>query len=260
MTPSGSRLSTRDVVARAIYTEVREGRGTPHGGVFLDVSHLPDDTVKTRLPSMYDQFLELAGVDITREPMEVGPTCHYMMGGVSVDGETGASRVPGLFATGECTGGMNGANRLGGNSLSDLLVFGKRAGEGAADHAAGAPEPAIEDAAIADAEAELVDYLEGPAGEDPYELHAELQATMQADFGIFRDAETLGGGAGGDRRAGAPRGDRPCVLARARLQRRLAAVPRSAQHADRVRGGRPRRAAAPREPRRPLTARLSRFR
>ena len=189
--PKRLELSTRDVVARAIYTEVREGRGTPHGGVFLDVSHLPDDTVKTRLPSMYDQFLELAGVDITREPMEVGPTCHYMMGGVSVDGETGASRVPGLFATGECTGGMNGANRLGGNSLSDLLVFGKRAGEGAADHAAGAPEPAIEDAAIADAEAELVDYLEGPAGEDPYELHAELQTAMQADCGIFRDAETL---------------------------------------------------------------------
>ncbi len=130
--PKRLELSTRDVVARAIYTEVREGRGTPHGGVFLDVSHLPADTVKTRLPSMYDQFLELAGVDITREPMEVGPTCHYMMGGVSVDGETGASRVPGLFATGECTGGMNGANRLGGNSLSDLLVFGRRAGIGAA--------------------------------------------------------------------------------------------------------------------------------
>ena len=189
--PKRLELSTRDVVARAIYTEVREGRGTPHGGVFLDVSHLPADTVKTRLPSMYDQFLELAGVDITREPMEVGPTCHYMMGGVSVDGETGASRVPGLFATGECTGGMNGANRLGGNSLSDLLVFGKRAGEGAAAHAAGAPEPAVDDAAIADAEAELVGYLEGPAGEDPYALHAELQATMQADCGIFRDAETL---------------------------------------------------------------------
>jgi succinate dehydrogenase / fumarate reductase, flavoprotein subunit len=188
--PKRLELSTRDVVARAIYTEVREGRGTSHGGVFLDVSHLPADTVKTRLPSMYDQFLELAGVDITREPMEVGPTCHYMMGGVSVDGETGASRVPGLFATGECTGGMNGANRLGGNSLSDLLVFGRRAGGGAAAHAASAPAPALDEAAIADAEAELLGYLEGP-GEDPFELHAKLQATMQADVGIFREAEHL---------------------------------------------------------------------
>ncbi len=188
--PKRLELSTRDVVARAIYTEVREGRGTPHGGVFLDVSHLPADTVKTRLPSMYDQFLELAGVDITREPMEVGPTCHYMMGGVSVDGETGASRVPGLFATGECTGGMNGANRLGGNSLSDLLVFGRRAGLGAAAHAASSPAPALDDAAVGDAEAELLGYLEGP-GEDPYELHAELQATMQLDVGIFREAAHL---------------------------------------------------------------------
>ncbi len=165
--PKRLELSTRDVVARAIYTEVREGRGTPHGGVFLDVSHLPADTVKTRLPSMYDQFMELAGVDITREPMEVGPTCHYMMGGVSVDGETGASRVPGLFATGECTGGMNGANRLGGNSLSDLLVFGRRAGEGAAGHATGASAPVIDEAAVADAAAELLGYLERRAVRTP---------------------------------------------------------------------------------------------
>jgi succinate dehydrogenase / fumarate reductase flavoprotein subunit len=191
--PKRLELSTRDVVARAIYTEVREGRGTPHGGVFLDVSHLPADTVTSRLPSMYDQFMELAGVDITREPMEVGPTCHYLMGGVAIDGDTGASRVPGLFATGECTGGMNGANRLGGNSLSDLLVFGKRAGDGATAHSSSAPDPVIDDAAVSDAADELLGYLEGPPGDgaDPYELHAELQATMQADVGIFREADRL---------------------------------------------------------------------
>ena len=130
--PKRMELSTRDVVARAIYTEVREGRGSPRGGVFLDVSHLPAATVKKKLPSMYDQFHELAGVDITAEPMEVGPTCHYFMGGISVEADTGQTTVPGLFAAGECSGGMNGANRLGGNSLSDLLVFGKRTGEHAA--------------------------------------------------------------------------------------------------------------------------------
>ena len=112
--PKRLELSTRDVVARAIYTEVKEGRGTPRGGVLLDVSHLPAATVTKKLPGMYDQFLELAGVDITREPMEVGPTCHYFMGGVRVDAETGASTVAGLYACGECSGGMNGANRLGG--------------------------------------------------------------------------------------------------------------------------------------------------
>jgi succinate dehydrogenase flavoprotein subunit len=189
--PKRLELSTRDVVARAIYTEVREGRGTEHGGVFLDVSHLPPETVKTRLPSMYDQFMELAGVDITREPMEVGPTCHYMMGGMAVDGETGATRVPGLFAAGECTGGMNGANRLGGNSLSDLLVFGKRAGDGAAGYAPQAPAPEIDEAAVADARSEMLSYLEGPGEEDPYEIYAELQATMQRDVGIFRDEHSL---------------------------------------------------------------------
>ena len=130
--PKRMELSTRDVVARSIYTEVKEGRGTPHGGAYLDVSHLDSDYVKRKLPSMYDQFLELAGVDITKEPMQVGPTCHYFMGGIKVDADTGETRVPGLFATGEASGGMNGANRLGGNSLGDLLVFGRRAGIGAA--------------------------------------------------------------------------------------------------------------------------------
>ena len=141
--PKRMELSTRDVVARAIYTEVQEGRGSPHGGVFLDVSHLDTDYVRMRLPSMYEQFKELAGVDITAEPMEVGPTCHYFMGGIKVDSDTGETRVPGLFATGEASGGMNGANRLGGNSLGDLLVFGKRAGEGAAARAAAAPAPTL---------------------------------------------------------------------------------------------------------------------
>ena len=187
--PKRLELSTRDVVARAIHTEVKELRGTPHGGVFLDVSHLPAATVRSKLPSMYDQFMELAGFDITREPMEVGPTCHYFMGGVRTDAETGASTVPGLFATGECSGGMNGANRLGGNSLSDLLVFGKRAGESAARHAADAPAPQIDDAQPADAAAEMTRYLSGPGDEDPYRLHAELQATMQKDVGIFRDRQ-----------------------------------------------------------------------
>jgi succinate dehydrogenase / fumarate reductase flavoprotein subunit len=190
--PKRLELSTRDVVARAIFTEVKEGRGSPHGGVFLDVSHLPADAVRRKLPSMYDQFMELAGVDITRGPMEVGPTCHYFMGGIRVDAETGASSVPGLFATGECSGGMNGANRLGGNSLSDLLVFGRRAGQGAAHDAAGHRDaPRLDDAQIEDARAEMMRYLSGSGTEDPYALHAELQATMQSDVGIFRDEAGL---------------------------------------------------------------------
>jgi len=184
-------LSTRDVVSRAIYTEVQEGRGTPHGGVFLDVTHLPAATVKKKLPSMYEQFMELAGVDITKEPMEVGPTCHYFMGGMRVDAETGATTVPGLYGAGECTGGMNGANRLGGNSLSDLLVFGKRAGEGAAAHAASAPAPSVDDEQVASAAEEMTRLLSGPGSEDPYALHAELQDTMQTKVGIYRDREGL---------------------------------------------------------------------
>src|ERR1700675_296126 len=132
-------LSTRDNVSRAIYTEVREGRGSPHGGVFLDISYLPADHVRRKLPSMYDQFMELADVDITRGPMEVGPTTHYVMGGIRVDPETGATTRPGLFAAGEVSGGMHGANRLGGNSLSDLLVFGARTGGAGGGCAAGAP-------------------------------------------------------------------------------------------------------------------------
>jgi succinate dehydrogenase / fumarate reductase flavoprotein subunit len=133
--PKKMELSTRDVVARAIYTEVREGRGSEHGGAFLDISQKPAEYVKKKLPSMYHQFLELADVDITKGPMEVGPTCHYVMGGVRVDPETAEATVPGLFAAGEVAAGLHGANRLGGNSLSDLLVFGRRAGMAAAQQA-----------------------------------------------------------------------------------------------------------------------------
>src|SRR5213594_3162138 len=153
--PKRMELSTRDVVARSIYTEVKKGRGTEHGGAFLDISHKPAEYVKKKLPSMYHQFLELADVDITKSPMEVGPTCHYMMGGVRVEAETAATSIPGLFAAGEAAAGLHGANRLGGNSLSDLLVFGRRAGLAAAKHASTTPAPALDAKAIADAEGEL---------------------------------------------------------------------------------------------------------
>ncbi len=185
-------LSTRDNVARAIHTEVREGRGSGHGGVFLDISYLPPDLVRRKLPSMYEQFRELADVDITAGPMEVGPTCHYMMGGVRVDPETAASTRLGLFAAGEVAGGMHGANRLGGNSLSDLLVFGQRAGAGAAAYAAEAPPSHDLDAGqLRQAEAELGAPLEREEGESPYRLHADLQTAMQSLVGIFRTGADL---------------------------------------------------------------------
>jgi succinate dehydrogenase / fumarate reductase, flavoprotein subunit len=189
--PKRMELSTRDVVARSIYTEVKEGRGTPHGGAFLDVSHLDSDYVKRKLPSMYDQFLELAGVDITKEPMEVGPTCHYFMGGIKVDADTGLSRVPGLYATGEASGGMNGANRLGGNSLGDLLVFGLRSGTGAAAEAAGRSAPTLPPEEIARAQAEVEHFLNGPGTENPFQMHKDLQQIMGDGVGIFRDEEGL---------------------------------------------------------------------
>ena len=180
-------LSTRDNVARAIYTEVREGRGSPHGGVYLDISYLPADHVRRKLPSMYDQFKELADVDITKGPMEVGPTTHYVMGGVRVDAETGASTVPGLFAAGEVAGGMHGANRLGGNSLSDLLVFGARTGAGAAAHAASRKDQAyVDPVQLREAARELAAPLEREGGEDPYVLQRDLQDVMQRLVGIFR--------------------------------------------------------------------------
>jgi succinate dehydrogenase / fumarate reductase flavoprotein subunit len=180
-------LSTRDNVSRAIYTEVREGRGSPHGGVFLDISYLPAEHVQRKLPSMYDQFKELADVDITKGPMEVGPTTHYVMGGVRVDAETGASTVPGLFAAGEVSGGMHGANRLGGNSLSDLLVFGMRTGAGAAAHAATLKsQPYVDPVQVRDASLELAWPLERGGEEDPYALQRDLQDVMQRLVGIFR--------------------------------------------------------------------------
>ncbi|MFF9848857.1 fumarate reductase/succinate dehydrogenase flavoprotein subunit [Streptomyces litmocidini] len=181
-------LLPRDEVARAINAEVKAGRGSPHGGVFLDVStRMPAETIRRRLPSMYHQFKELADVDITAEAMEVGPTCHYVMGGVAVASETAATvGVPGLFAAGEVAGGMHGSNRLGGNSLSDLLVFGRRAGLHAAEYAAGAAPAEIGEEAVEAARAEaLAPFREGPA-ENPYTLHQELQQTMNDLVGIIR--------------------------------------------------------------------------
>src|SRR3989440_6403421 len=165
--PKKMELSTRDVVARAIYTEVREGRGTEHGGAYLDISQKPADYVKKKLPSMYHQFRELADVDITKGPMEVGPTCHYMMGGIRVEAETAQSNVPGLFAAGEAAAGLHGANRLGGNSLSDLLVFGRRAGVAAAQYAKRSSATSIDNAQIEQAEKELLDTFERAGGESP---------------------------------------------------------------------------------------------
>ncbi|MFJ3722560.1 fumarate reductase/succinate dehydrogenase flavoprotein subunit [Streptomyces sp. NPDC090045] len=183
-------LLPRDEVARAINSEVKAGRGSPHGGVFLDVStRMPAERIKRRLPSMYHQFKELADVDITAEPMEVGPTCHYVMGGIAVDSETAATvGVPGLFAAGEVAGGMHGSNRLGGNSLSDLLVFGRRAGLHAAEHAAATGErPAVSQAEIDAAAAEaLAPFHAAEGAENPYTLHQELQTTMNDLVGIIR--------------------------------------------------------------------------
>jgi succinate dehydrogenase / fumarate reductase flavoprotein subunit len=191
-------LLTRDHVARCILREVREGRGSPHGGVFLDIAWIKDriqdapERIKRKLPSMYHQFKELAGIDITSEPMEVGPTTHYAMGGIRVDGDSQMSSVPGLFAAGECAAGLHGANRLGGNSLSDLLVFGKRAGEHAAafakDHGTtSADEGQIEDAARwALAPFERVDD-----GGGPYQVQATLQTRMQELVGIVRQENEL---------------------------------------------------------------------
>ena len=189
--PKRLDLSTRDVVARSIYTEVREGRGTEHGGAFLDISHKPAEYVKRKLPSMYHQFLELADVDITKGPMEVGPTCHYMMGGIRVDAETAQASVPGLFAAGEAAAGLHGANRLGGNSLSDLLVFGRRAGLAAAEHAKRVPDSDFDSSQIEEAERQMLAPFERAAGESPYAIHEDLQNMMQSLVGIFRTDDDL---------------------------------------------------------------------
>jgi succinate dehydrogenase / fumarate reductase flavoprotein subunit len=182
-------LLPRDEVARANNAEVKAGRGSPHGGVFLDIaSRRPAEEILRRLPSMYHQFKELADVDITKEPMEVGPAQHYVMGGVEVDPDTGESSVPGLFAAGEVSGGMHGSNRLGGNSLSDLLVFGRRSGLGAAEYLAqlGPKLPVPDEGEIAAAEAEALAPLQRPSGENPYTVHSEVQDTMSNLVGIIR--------------------------------------------------------------------------
>ena len=189
--PEKMDLSTRDVVARAIYTEVREGRGTEHGGAYLDISHKPAEYVKRKLPSMYHQFRELADVDITQGPMEVGPTCHYMMGGIRVEAETAQATVSGLFAVGEAAAGLHGANRLGGNSLSDLLVFGRRAGLGAAEHAKQSGPVTIDGEEVLEATREMLEPFERPAGESPYDIHRDLQEAMQNYVGIFRNEDDL---------------------------------------------------------------------
>jgi succinate dehydrogenase / fumarate reductase flavoprotein subunit len=187
-------LLPRDEVARAINSEIKAGRGSPHGGVFLDIaSRRTPEFIQRRLPSMYHQFKELADVDITKEPMEIGPTCHYAMGGVEVDPDTQASRVPGLYAAGEVAGGMHGANRLGGNSLSDLIVFGKRAGEYAAAYAKGlgTDRPQVATSDVTQATQDALAPFRGEAEENPYALHQELQETMQSLVGIIRVEDEL---------------------------------------------------------------------
>ena len=185
-------LLPRDEVARAINSEVKAGRGTPHGGVYLDIaSRRTPEYIRRRLPSMYHQFMELAGVDITKEPMEIGPTCHYFMGGVQVEADTAATVVAGLFAAGEVAAGMHGANRLGGNSLSDLIVFGKRAGEGACDYAESVAASALDESEVDAAVKEALAPLERPKGESPYDIQRDLQEMMQANVGIIRKAAEL---------------------------------------------------------------------
>jgi succinate dehydrogenase / fumarate reductase flavoprotein subunit len=186
-------LLTRDHVARCINREVKAGRGSPHGGVYLDIAWIKEKIkdseahIKRKLPSMYHQFKELADLDITKEPMEIGPTTHYIMGGIRVDADTQESSIPGLFAAGECASGINGANRLGGNSLSDLIVFGKRAGEHAAAFARKNGQARVDEGAVDRAVTiSLEPFERGPAGENPYKVQADLQETMQALVGIVR--------------------------------------------------------------------------
>jgi succinate dehydrogenase / fumarate reductase, flavoprotein subunit len=191
-------LLTRDHVARCINREVKAGRGSPHGGVLLDISwikkHIPksEEHIKRKLPSMYHQFKQLADLDITREPMEVGPTTHYMMGGIRVDGDSQMSNIPGLFAAGEAAAGLHGANRLGGNSLSDLVVFGRRAGRYAAEFAKSNGTTTIEEQRLQFiASAALEPFERGPSGENPYQIQYDLQETMQELVGIVRTASEM---------------------------------------------------------------------
>jgi len=194
--PVKKELSSRDVVARSIYKEVKAGRGSPHGGAFLDITHRGADYILRKLPSMYEQFHALASVDITKAPMEVGPTIHYTMGGIRVEAETAATTVPGLYAAGEAAGGLHGANRLGGNSLGDILVFGRRAGVAAAEFARTRGVQRHVDLREVEAEQNaLFDPLDSRNGwtdrENPYHLHEALQAAMQDDAGIGRSEQSL---------------------------------------------------------------------
>jgi succinate dehydrogenase / fumarate reductase flavoprotein subunit len=190
-------LLTRDHVARCIVREIKEGRGSPHGGVYLDISWIKErlphaaEHIKKKLPSMYHQFKQLADIDITKEPMEVGPTTHYVMGGVRVDGDTQMSTVPGLFAAGECAAGLHGANRLGGNSLSDLLVFGKRAGAHAASFARANNAGPVNQSQVEEAARTALAPFERPAGEGPYQVQMELQERMQDLVGIVRNESDM---------------------------------------------------------------------
>jgi len=191
-------LLTRDHVARCINREVKAGRGSPHGGVFLDIAWIKEKIkdseahIKRKLPSMYHQFKELADLDITKEPMEIGPTTHYIMGGIRVDADTQETTIPGLFAAGECASGINGANRLGGNSLSDLIVFGKRAGEFAAEFAQKNGQAHVDDTVVDNGiRTSLEPFDRGESGENPYKVQADLQETMQALVGIVRQESEM---------------------------------------------------------------------
>ena len=184
-------LLTRDVVSKAINSEVKAGRGSPHGGAFLDISHRGEEAILAKLPSMHHQFKELAGVDISKEPMEVGPTAHYVMGGVTVEAETQETTVPGLFACGEVASGLHGANRLGGNSLSDLIVFGKRAGEHASKRAADLAQPSIDENQVQSAIKEMLAPLERGEGENPGLIYDEMRDMMQDKVGIIRVKDEL---------------------------------------------------------------------
>ena len=230
-------LLPRDEVARAINSEIKAGRGTPHGGIYLDIaSRRTPEFIRKRLPSMYHQFKELADVDITAEPMEIGPTCHYVMGGVEVDADTQESAVTGLYAVGECSGGMHGSNRLGGNSLGDLLVFGKRAGEAATAYAnsLGDSRPVIDEADVKAAQTSALAPFEVEGGENPYTIQSDLQQSMNDLVGIIRTAPELERVAQRDRGV---QGAREVDEGRGApaVQPGLAPGDRPAQHADRQR-------------------------
>lgn len=195
--PVKKELSSRDVVARSIYKEVQAGRGTPHGGAWLDITHRGPEFIKRKLPGMYEQFLALADVDITKTKFEVGPTIHYVMGGIRVDAETCSTCVPGLYAAGECAGGLHGANRLGGNSLGDILVFGRRSGEAARQYVEGLEStPGIDESEVRQEMSRVLAPFEMEGGENPYMLHEQLQEVMAEHCGISRNGPELEKGLG----------------------------------------------------------------